>query len=174
MPPLRQHMLAALQLRGKSARTPHSYVREVRLLAQFYGTSPHLSSASELQHDIWPRTNVAHLAPTSLRSCSSGIRFFSLHVLERAWKLLDLMQAQAAYRLPALLRVQAVRRLLSMATPLPTRGYFPTVSSLGLRRHDGLFLQASDLDGQRLMVHGHRGKGAKDRSVPLPPDTFAL
>jgi hypothetical protein len=45
---------------------------------------------------------------------------------------------------------------------------------LGLRLHEALFLQVSDLDGQRLQVHVHRGKGAKDRYVPLPTDTLAL
>ena len=34
MTPLRQQMIAALQLSGKSERTQQSYVREVRLLAQ--------------------------------------------------------------------------------------------------------------------------------------------
>jgi len=35
MTPLRQQMIAALQLSGKSERTQQSSVREVRLLAQF-------------------------------------------------------------------------------------------------------------------------------------------
>jgi hypothetical protein len=52
--------------------------------------------------------------------------------------------------------------------------YFTTVYSLGLRLHEALSLQVSDIDGQRLQVHSHRGKGAKDRYVPLPADTLAL
>ena len=53
-------MIAALQRRGKRARTPPSAVRAVRLLAQFSGPSPHLIAASELQHSLWHRTHVAH------------------------------------------------------------------------------------------------------------------
>ena len=171
MTPLRPHMIAALQLSGTSERTQQSSVREVRLRAPFYGQSPHLISDSALQPSILHRKNVAHLAPTSRRLCSSGIRFFSLHVLERDWKLLDLIRAHPAYRLPALLSVQAVRRLLSMAPPLHTRVSFPTLSSLGRRLHEGRFLHVAAIDGQRLLVHVHRGKGAKDRYLPLPPDT---
>jgi integrase/recombinase XerD len=52
--------------------------------------------------------------------------------------------------------------------------YFTTVYSLGLRLQDALFLQVADIDGPRLQVHVHRGKGAKDRYVPLPEDTLAL
>jgi integrase/recombinase XerD len=174
MTPLRQHMIAALPRSGKSERTQQSYVREGRLLAQFYGQSPHLISESALQPSMLHRKNVDQLAPTSLRICSSGIRFFSLHVLERDGKSLDLMRTQAAYRLPAILRVQEGRRLLSMATPLHNRVYCTTVSRLGLRRHEGLFRPVSDSDGQRRMGHVHRGKGAKDRDVPLPPNTLAL
>jgi integrase/recombinase XerD len=32
----------------------------------------------------------------------------------------------------------------------------------------------SDIDKSRMMVHVHRGKGAKDRFVPLPADTLGL
>jgi integrase len=58
--------------------------------------------------------------------------------------------------------------------PEITQVYFTTVYRLGLRLHEALFLQVSDIDGQRLQVHVHRGKGAKDRYVPLPNDTLAL
>jgi integrase/recombinase XerD len=69
MTPLRQQMIAALQRSGKSERTQQSYVREVRLLAQCYGTSPHLISASALPQYMLPRTNVDQHAPTSMRIC---------------------------------------------------------------------------------------------------------
>ena len=49
MTPLRKQLVAALQLSGKGERTQQSYVREVRLLAQFYDTSPDLISAQQLQ-----------------------------------------------------------------------------------------------------------------------------
>ena len=83
MTPLRQHMLAALQLSGKGERTQHAYVREVRLLAQFYRKSPDLLSEQELQHYFLHRKNVDGLAPASLRICYRGISFFYQHVLQR-------------------------------------------------------------------------------------------
>ena len=174
MSPLRQQMIAALQLSGKGERTQEASGREVRLLAQFYGKSPDLLSEQELQHSFLHRKNVDGLAPASMRICSSGIRFFSQHVLTRDWHTLWLMRAQTAHRLPAVLSVEEVKRLLTSATPLHHQVSFTTVSSLGLRLHEALSLQVSDIDGQRLQVPIHRGKGAKDRSVPLPADTLAL
>jgi site-specific recombinase XerD len=127
MTPLRQHMITALQLSGKGERTQQTYVREVRLLAQFSHQSPDRISAQELQHYFLHRKNVDGLAPASMRLCSSGIRFFSQHVLKRDWSTLSLLRAQTAHRLPAVLSVAEVRRLLAAATPLHTQVYFPTV-----------------------------------------------
>src|SRR5262249_55140507 len=165
---------AALRLSGKSERTQASYVREVRLLAQFYHTSPDRISAQELQRYFLHRKNVDSLAPASMRICYSGIRFFYQHVLPRHWSTPALLRAQTTHRLPAVLSGEEVKRLLTSATPLHNQVYCTTVYSLGLRLHEALFLQVSDIDGQRLQVHVHRGKGAKDRYVPLPVETLAL
>jgi len=174
MTPLRQQMIAALQLSGKGERTQHAYVREVRLLSHFYGKSPDVISELELQAYFLHRKNVDQLAPASMRICYSGIRFFYQHVLHRDWHTLSLIRAQTEHRLPAVLSVQEVSHLLKSATPLHNRVYFTTVYSLGLRLHEALYLQVSDIDGQRLQVHVHRGKGAKDRYVPLPEETLTL
>jgi len=174
MSPLRQPMIAALHRSGKSERTQESSVREVRLLAQFYHTSPDRISEQALQRSVLHRKNGDGLAPAALRRCYSGLRFFSQHVLQRDWSTLSLLRAQPTHRLPAVLRVEEVKRLLPAATPFHHQAYFTTVDSLGLRLHAALFLQVSAIDGPRLQVHVHRGTGAKDRYVPLPAETLAL
>jgi integrase/recombinase XerD len=174
MTPLRQQMIAALHLSGKSERTQKTYIREVRLLAQFYHKSPDRISEQELQRYFLPRKNVDGLAPASMRLCSSGIRCFYQHVLTRDWHTLTLLRPQITHRLPAVLRVEEVKRLLAAAPPFHNQVYLTTVYRVGLRLHEALFLPVADIDGQRLQVHVHRGKGAKDRYVPLPAETLAL
>src|SRR5215470_306839 len=127
MTPLRQPMLAALQLSGKAERTPQAYVREVHLLSQFYDKSPNLISEKELQHYLLHRQSVDGLAPASMRICYSGMRFFYQHVLKRDWSTLALLRAQTTHRLPAVLRVEEVRRLLASAPPLHNQVSFTTV-----------------------------------------------
>src|SRR5215475_15803071 len=126
-------MLVALQRSGKGERTQASSGREVRLLAQFYHTSPDRISAQERQRYCLHRKNVDGLAPTSMRLCYSGIRFFSQHVLQRDWHTLARLRAHTTHRLPAVLSVEEVKRLLQAATPLHNQVYFTTVYSLGLR-----------------------------------------
>lgn len=43
---------------------------------------------------------------------------------------------------------------------------------MGLRLQEALSLQVSDIDAERKLVHIRRGKGAKDRMVPLPELTL--
>ena len=66
------------------------------------------------------------------------------------------------------MRPKGQRRLIAAVRTPHNRAYFWTVYSLELRLEDGLHLQVSDIDSQRMMVHVRRGKGAKDRYVPLP------
>jgi integrase/recombinase XerD len=174
MSPLRQHMIAALHLSGKSERTQASSVREVRLLAPFDHQSPDCIAEQELQRDFLHRKNVDGLAPASMRICSSGIRCFSPHGLKRDWSTLALLRAHPTPHLPAVLSVEEVRRLLAVATPFHNPVSFTTVYSLGLRLQEALFLQVADIDGPRLQVHVHRGTGANDRYVPLPAETLGL
>jgi site-specific recombinase XerD len=43
---------------------------------------------------------------------------------------------------------------------------------MGLRLQESLHLQVADIDSKRMLIHVHRGKGAKDRLVPLPQSTL--
>ena len=168
MTPLRQPMIAALQLRGQRARPQPSYVREVRLLAQFSHTSPDFISAQHLHHSLLHRQNVDGLSPSSMRLCSSALRFFSQQVLGRDGNTLESMRAETAHRLPAVLSRPAVHRLLHAMPPWHNRASCTTLDSGGLRLNEALSLQVGDIDGPRHMMHGPRGQGAQDRDLPLP------
>jgi integrase/recombinase XerD len=46
------------------------------------------------------------------------------------------------------------------------------VYSLGLRISEGVGLEVGDIDSDRMRVHLRKGKGRKDRFVPLPQVTL--
>ena len=54
------------------------------------------------------------------------------------------------------------------------RAYFFTVYTCGLWLQEALNLEVSDIDSDRMLIHVHRGKGAKDRMVPLPAATLEV
>jgi integrase/recombinase XerD len=169
-----QRMVATLQLNGKGERTQQAYTRSVRMLSQFYDKTPDLISEPELQEYFLHRKNVNHWSPKTLRICYCGIRFFYVNVLEHNWHILSILRAQNEHRLPAVLSVEEVRSLFAHIKTFHNYAYLSTVYSCGLRLHEGLHLEVSDIDSSRMMIHVHRGKGAKDRYVPLPQSTLNL
>ena len=48
------------------------------------------------------------------------------------------------------------------------------VYACGLRLNEALNLQVADINSERMCIHVHRGKGAKDRYVPLPVATLVM
>jgi site-specific recombinase XerD len=104
----------------------------------------------------------------------SGIRFFYSHTMPRDWPTLQHLRVRRENALPNVLSVAEVRRLIDAVRMPHYQTCFWTVYSLGLRRTEGLNLQVRDIDAARLMVHVHRGKGSKDRYVPLPSRTLTM
>ena len=109
-----------------------------------------------------------------MRICYCGIRHFFVHVLRRDWHTLQLIRAQSERRLPAVLSVAEVRTLLHCVRTPHNHAFLSTVYACGLRLQEAQCLEVPDIDSQRLMIHVHRGKGAKDRFVPLPKSSLQI
>ncbi len=169
-----ENSLKALQLNGKGERTQQSYTRAVRMLTEFYDKTPDGISEEELQEYFLHRKNVNKWSPNTMRICYCGIRFFFENVLKRDWHILGILRAQSERRLPAVLSQEEVRSLLARVKTPQNHAFLTTVYSCGLRLQEGLHLEVSDIDSDRMMIHVHRGKGAKDRYVPLPHATLGL
>lgn len=167
-----QKAIDALQLNGLGERTQEAYVRALRMLCEFYHKTPDQISESELQQYFLHRKNRDRWSPNTMRICYCGIRFFFLHVLKRDWHTLDLVRAQSERRLPAVLSLEEVRTILGCVRTPHNRAFLSTVYACGLRLQEAQHLEISDIDSQRKMIHVHRGKGAKDRFVPLPESTL--
>jgi site-specific recombinase XerD len=94
--------------------------------------------------------------------------------LHREWRTLHFTHPKKERRLPDVLSRSEVRLILSHTRILRYRAIFSTLYSLGLRIHEGVCLEVADIDSARMLVHVHRGKGAKDRFVPLPQRTLEI
>ncbi len=169
-----QQSTRALQLAGMSEPTQKGYTRSVRMLVDFYGKSPDQVSEVELQDYFLHRKNVDKWAAATMRICYSGIKFFFINVLKRDWHTLELIHAKREQRLPTVLSLNEVWNILNAVRTPQNKAYLTAVYTCGLRLHEALFLQVTDIDAQRMRIHVHRGKGAKDRYVPLPESTLYL
>jgi len=168
MTPLRQRMIEDLQLRGLSEKTQEAYVGAVRQLAEHYGKSPQHIGDEELRQYLFRLTNVKQLTPSTIRVALYGIKFLFQHTLRKEWPTLDLVRPRREKKLPVVLSVAKVHRILRIIRRPRYRACLSTVYACGLRLREGVHLQVRDIDSDRMMVHVRHGKGAKDRYVPLP------
>jgi integrase/recombinase XerD len=164
----------ALQLAGMSESTQESYARAVRMLIEHFEKDPRQITEEELQSYFLYRRNETRWSPSTLKICYCALKFFFINVLRRDWHILKILKAQPEKRLPCVLSRKEVYHILRYVKRFQNFVFLTTVYSCGLRLQEALFLEVSDIDSHRMLIHVQRGKGAKDRFVPLPDDTLIL
>ena len=172
--PLRKQMLGDLQLAGLAKDTQASYLRKVRGLAAYFMLAPDRLTEEQVREYLLYLKNQRRLASDTLRVHVAAIRFFYTHTVPRDWKALQKLRIPKSKALPEVLAIEVVRQLIDAVRKPHIKIFFWTVYSLGLRLNEALHLQVGDIDAQRMLVHVHLGKGAKDRYVPLPQRTLDL
>jgi integrase len=111
-------------------------------------------------------------SPATIRISYSGIKHFFTYTIKRDWPIFSQFKLETSQSLPVVLSVDEVRTILAAFPEGQNRTFFETVYSLGLRLTEARTLQVRDIDSDRMLVHVHAGKGAKDRLVPLPETTL--
>jgi site-specific recombinase XerD len=157
-----------------SERTQQSYTRAVRMVVEYHDKTPDKITELELQDYFLHRRNTDQWSPATLRIAYSGVKFFFINVLKRDWHIFTYLRAKSEQKLPCIMSKDEVFGILGGVKTFHNFAFLSTVYACGLRISEALALQVSDIDGERKMVHVHRGKGAKDRYVPLPDDTYQL
>jgi site-specific recombinase XerD len=157
-----------MQLRGFAERTQEAYLLAVRQLARHYGKSPDQIDEEELRGYFLFLKNEKHAARNTCTIALCGIKFFFQHTLGREWKTFEFLRPQKEKKLPVVLSVEEVSRILKCVRRYHYRVCLTTIYACGLRLLEGTRLQVSDIDGGRKMLHIHQAKGNKDRYIPLP------
>jgi integrase/recombinase XerD len=171
---LRQRMHQDLKLAGLAEGTQTAYLRAVRQLAAHFRKPPDRITEHELREYLVYLKDEREYSPSSLKIAASGLIFFYTHTVPRDWLTFKDLHIPRPQSLPDVLSIAEARRLIDAVRTPHNQTFFWTVYSLGLRLQEGLNLQVGDIDSARMVVHVHRGKGSKDRFVPLPPRTLAV
>lgn len=97
----------------------------------------------------------------------SAILFLYTKVLDQKIEL-NAVRAKQPERMPVVLSVDEVRRLLAEIPQGPTRLMAGLMYGAGLRVMEACRLRVKDVDFDRRQITVRDGKGEKDRMVPLP------
>jgi len=171
MTALRTRFIEDMQLHGYSPKTQSCYVGAVCGLAQHYHKSPDQISEEELRRYFLFLTLQKKVARATATIALCGIKFFFQNTLQRNWTSFKLLRPRREKKLPVVLSREEVQRILPCVRTPMYRVCLTTIYSCGLRLSEGLFLRIADVDSQRMLLR-IRGKGNKDRFVPLPQRTL--
>ena len=161
-----------LKLKGLQPKTIEAYSRAIRRIGDYFD-----GNLDDLTHDQlldYFHALLDRLSWSAVKLDLYGLKFFTLHVLNKPWLDLPLIKPPRTTRIPDIVTVAEVQRLLLSTRKLSYRVFFFTLYSMGLRLGEGLRLQVGDIDAARMRVHIRCAKGNKDRLVPLPVNTLRV
>lgn len=171
---LRKKMIEDLQLRGYAERTQSSYARSVRQLENYWHLpAEEISEQQVRDYFLYCRNDVGWSAAT-MRIAYSGIKFFYTKTLPMDWETIKLLKIKRLSVPPTVLSIDEVRLILQTARTPQAKAFLTTVYSCGLRLAEALALEVGDIDSERMVLRVRKGKGGKDRDVPLPDSTLKM
>ena len=166
---LRKMMLEELQRRNYSNGTIRHHLRAVEEFANHYGKSPDKLGLSELRSYQAYLLKERKLAVGTVVNHVAGLRFFFVRTLKRQEFRDFIPYPNEPERLPTILGLDEVARLINASGNLFRRALLMTVYGTGMRRSEVVRLKVSDIDSQRMIIRVDRGKGGRSRDLPLSP-----
>lgn len=171
--PLRRRMLEDMAMRGLREDTQRDYIRSVKNFANFLGRSPDTATADDVRrYQVHQHENGAQ--PPTINSSVSALRFLFTITLDRPDLSRRLLVIRHPRKLPDVLSVEEVARLLEAAPGAKYKAALGTAYGAGLRVSEVASLKIDDIDSKRMLLRVEQGKGRKDRNAMLSPQLLNL
>jgi site-specific recombinase XerD len=108
------------------------------------------------------------LSESTITIYAAALRVLASSCLELGGEEWILPPRKGAKRLMCVLSREEVKRILLATSTVKERAILTTIYATGLRVSELTKLKLEDLDGKRMLIRIHAGKGRKDRLVPFP------
>jgi site-specific recombinase XerD len=170
MSSLRAKFERELKIRGRSERTIHAYVTSVKALAAYYQKSPDQLGDEQIREWLLHLIRVRKLSGSSVNCAVQAVRAFQEWVLgrERAATVRAVPRTRRPVTRAEVYAPAEIAALLAAAPEGRDRVLLTLVYACGLRLDEARQLQTGDIDAPRGQLRVRRGKGAKERVLPLP------
>ena len=168
--PLRRRMLDDMAMRGLREETQRDYIRFVRSFAAFLGRSPDTATAEDVRRFQIHQAETG-VQPPTVNGSVSALRFLFTVTLDRPDLSRRLVLVRQPRKLPAVLSVEEVGRLLEAAPGPKHKAALGTAYGAGLRVSEVVALKVGDIDSTRMLIRVEQDKG---RNAMLSPQLLAL
>jgi len=161
-----QQLLKCLKLQGKADKTIDAYSRAIRRVSEYFDCLPEGLTPDNLK-DYFAALVESHSWST-VKIDRLGLQFYWRHILKKDWQWIDIVKPPKVKTIPDILTPAEIERLIGATRKLRYRVFLLVTYATGLRLEEALSIQVGDIDAERKLIHIRRGKGHKDRLVPLP------
>ena len=171
--PLRQRMIEDMNARKLCAGTQRGHIRSCKRFAAFLKRSPDTASLDDV------RRFQLYLAETGVSICTrnrimTGLRFLLRVTLRRLDLAEEVYHLREPQKLPLVMSVDEMKRLLAVAGSLKTRVLLSLGYGCGLRASEIVRLKVKHIDRAQNIICIEQSKGRKDRNVMLPGEMLGL
>ena len=167
---IREKFTEHMELFSLTKETQRGYISGVRCLAKHYSQSPETLTNDQVRAYFRYLLMERKLAWGSCKTYLSGVTYFYRHICNREVDdRFGLPQRPRGRKLPSVLSMEEVSRLLSCIDNLKHRVLLKTIYSAGLRVSEAIHLKPKHIesDPSRMMIRVEQGKGRKDRYTLL-------
>lgn len=170
---LRRRMIEDMNARRLSVRTQKAHIRSCKRFAAFLGRSPETASREDIRRFQHHLADVAVSLGTR-NVVMTGVRFLFRVTLRRLDLVEEIYHLSEPQRVPVILSMNEVKRLLAVARPLKAKVMLSIAYGTGMRAGEVCRLKVGDIDSDQMIIRVVQGKGKKDRQVKLPKDLLGL
>ena len=163
-----------MELRNYSPRSIQTYCSLMSRVAERLGISLDAISTETFKTYLHQLITCEGLSVSTINQSISAFKILQEDVLKRKWEDFKIKRPRKTQKLPVILSLEEVERLISVTSNIKHRVILMLTYSAGLRKMEVLQLKPSAIDSKRMQVHVVQGKGKKDRYTILSPKVLEM
>jgi integrase/recombinase XerD len=169
-----EKLIQEMQFQNYSPRSIHCYSGLLSKLEYDLAISLDTVSAQQLKDYLLQRIINEKISVSLINQTISAFKTLQVDVLGREWEPIKIRRPRREKRLPVILSLNEVERLISVTQNIKHKAILALAYSAGLRRQETQMIKPGDIDSARMQVRVVQGKGKKDRNTILSPKALDL
>jgi len=156
-----------VELRGLSKNTQDEYLTKAKMFQDYFDRPATELGVEDVRLYLHHLTTVKKLAPESVNSYNSGLRFLFGVTLDANLNLRQIPRHRKPRKLPDILTQKEVQALFNACDNLKDKCILMTLYGAGLRLSEVASLKVSDVHSDKMQLFIRNAKGGKDRYALL-------
>ncbi|MEQ8909648.1 MAG: tyrosine-type recombinase/integrase [Vicingaceae bacterium] len=158
-----------LSYRNYSKHTVTNYVKEMNHLCCYFQTSPNIITEKQIESYLYYLFNKKKYGPNKINLAIASFTYFYCNIVRTPEKVKQLRPPRIPNRVPFVLAPTEVFQFIESLSKFRDKVIIQLLYSTGIRVGECVNLKRHHINKARMTIRIDKGKGQKDRYVPLSP-----